>query len=161
MTTDATLAIRLATEADLPSVVRLLADDVLGAAREAYAEPLPEAYRTAFAAMQAQSGNDLVVATVAGEVAGCLQLTVIAGISRQGASRAPIEGVRVASSQRGRGVGEALVRHAIARARGAGCALVQLTTDSSRADARRFYERLGFAATHIGMKMRLDVPDAP
>jgi ribosomal protein S18 acetylase RimI-like enzyme len=149
------MIIRRATQADLEAIVRLLADDPLGAAREQYAVPLPVAYRTAFAAMQAQPGNELLVAVLDGEVAGCLQLTVIPGISRLGGSRAQIEGVRVATAHRGAGIGEALVHDAIERARDAGCALVQLTTDSTRVDARRFYERLGFEATHVGMKLRL------
>ncbi len=148
--------IRLATEHDLSAVVRLLADDPLGATRERDADPLPLEYHTAFAAMQAQTGNELLVAVIDDEVVGCLQLTVIPGISRLGAFRAQIEGVRVAASHRGAGVGEALVRHAIDRARHAGCALVQLTTDATRVEARRFYERLGFEATHLGMKLRLD-----
>lgn len=149
---------RLATEDDLPTVVRLLADDPLGASREQNTDPLPDAYRSAFAAMQAQGGNDLLLATLGGTVVGCLQLTIIPGISRQGASRGQIEGVRVSASCRGMGIGEALMREAIDRSRRAGCTLVQLTTDVSRADARRFYERLGFEATHIGMKLGI-VPD--
>lgn len=150
-----TMIIRRATEDDLPAVVRLLADDPLGATRERFAEPLPDAYRAAFAAMEAQTGNDLLVAVTAEEVVGCLQLTVIPGISRLGATRAQVEGVRVATAHRGTGVGEALMQHAIARATQAGCSLVQLTTDAKRADARRFYERLGFEPTHVGFKLRL------
>lgn len=147
--------IRPATEDDLVAVVRLLADDSLGAAREQYAIPLPIAYLAAFTAIEVQSGNDLLVAAVEHEVVGCLQLTVIPGISRLGALRAQIEGVRVASGHRGAGIGEALVQDAIERARRAGCAFVQLTTDSTRTDARRFYERLGFEASHVGLKLRL------
>ncbi len=147
--------IRRATALDLPAVVRLLADDPLGATREQYADPLPDAYHTAFAAMESQTGNVLLVAIVDGEVVGCLQLTVIPGISRLGASRAQIEGVRVAATHRGARIGEALVADAIERAKDANCALVQLTTDNTRADAKRFYERLGFEATHVGMKLRL------
>lgn len=150
------MIIRAATSDDLPAVVQLLADDPLGATREHYADPLPEVYLTAFAAMAAQGGNDLLVAIVGAEVAGCLQLTVIPGISRMGSSRAQIEGVRVAAGHRGEGIGEALIRDAIERATRAGCALVQLTTDASRVDAKRFYERLGFEATHVGMKLQLD-----
>lgn len=156
----ATMIIRRATEVDLPAVVRLLADDPLGATREQVAEPLPAPYRAAFAAMEAQAGNELLVAVTGGEVVGCLQLTVIPGISRLGATRAQIEGVRVASTQRGAGIGEALVQEAIARAAGAGCSLVQLTTDGTRLDAQRFYERLGFEATHVGLKLQL-VPGVP
>jgi ribosomal protein S18 acetylase RimI-like enzyme len=149
------MIIRRATEDDLVAVVRLLADDPLGAAREQYAVPLPDAYRAAFAAMEAQPGNELLVAAIEHEVVGCLQLTVIPGISRLGATRAQIEGVRVAAAHRGAGIGESLVHDAIERAKRAGCTIVQLTTDATRADARRFYERLGFEATHVGMKLHL------
>ena len=150
------MIIRCATEDDLAAVVRLLADDPLGATREQYAEPLPDAYRVAFAAIEAQAGNELLVAATEHEIVGCLQLTVIPGISRLGAARAQIEGVRVAAAHRGAGIGEALVQDAIARAKQAGCSLVQLTTDSTRLDAKRFYERLGFEATHVGLKLQLD-----
>jgi len=149
------MTIRRANEADLPAVVRLLADDPLGALRERLSDPLPQAYRAAFAAMEAQTGNELLVAVAGDEVLGCLQLTLIPGISRLGATRAQIEGVRVAAAHRGGGVGEALIRDAIARAAQAGCALVQLTTDLSRPDAQRFYERLGFEATHVGFKLQI------
>lgn len=144
------MIIRCATEDKLPAVVRLLADESLGAAREQVAEPLPGAYRAAFAAMEAQTGNDLIVAVKEREVVGCLQLTVIPGISRLGATRAQIEGVQVATGHRGSGIGEALMQYAIARATQSGCSLVQLTTDASRAEAQRFYERLGFDPTHVG-----------
>ncbi len=148
-------AFRPATEADLPAIVRLLADDPLGAARERYRDPLPDEYRRAFAAMARQEGNDMIVAVDGEDIVGCLQLTLIPGLSRRGATRAQIESVRVAGSHRGRGLGEALLRHAIERARAAGCGLVQLTSDKSRPDARRFYERLGFKASHEGMKLSL------
>lgn len=146
---------RTATREDLPAIVRMLADDPLGATRERYDDPLPQAYFDAFDAMQAQGGNDYILAEVDGAAAGCLQLTIIPGLSRLGMSRAVIEGVRVAAACRGRGIGEALFRHAIAQARAAGCGLVQLTTDKTRPDALRFYERLGFAASHEGMKLAL------
>ncbi|MCK6452229.1 MAG: GNAT family N-acetyltransferase [Alphaproteobacteria bacterium] len=148
-------AFRPATEADLPAIVRLLADDELGAARERYAEPLPDEYRRAFAAIARQEGNQVIVAVEDGVVVGCLQLTLIPGLSRLGVTRAQIESVRVADSHRGKGLGESLVRHAIDRARECGCGLVQLATDKSRLDARRFYERLGFTASHEGMKLVL------
>lgn len=149
------IAIRVATSADLSAIVRLLADDALGATREHYADPLPAEYTRAFAAMQAQGGNDVLVAIADGEVVGCLQLTIVPGLSRFGAIRGQIEGVRVASTHRGQRIGEAMVQHAIERCREAGCSLVQLTSDVTRVDARRFYERLGFEATHIGMKCKL------
>ncbi len=149
------VAIRSATAADLTAIVRLLADDPLGAAREKFDEPLPEAYLEAFRAIEAQGGNEILVAESDGKVVGCLQFTVIPGLARLGMSRGQIEGVRVDRAWRGQGVGEALFRHAIERARAAGCGLVQLTTDKSRPDAHRFYERLGFVASHEGMKLVL------
>lgn len=152
---DAPVVVRAATRADLPAVVRLLADDSLSATRERPGEPLAAEYSRAFDAIQAQGGNDLLVATLAGEVVGCLQLTMIPCLSRMGATRGQIEGVRVASAHRGRGIGEAMVRDAVERCRQAGCAVVQLTSDVRRVDARRFYERLGFEASHIGMKLTL------
>jgi ribosomal protein S18 acetylase RimI-like enzyme len=144
--------IRGATEADLPALVALLADDVLGAGRESPGDP---DYAAAFSAMAAQGGNFMLVAEEAGRVVGCLQLTLIPGLSRRGMLRAQIESVRVAADARGRGLGEALVQDAIARARAAGAGLVQLTTDLAREDAHRFYERLGFLPSHMGMKLAL------
>lgn len=146
---------RSARQADLSGIVALLADDPLGATRERFEEPLPEAYLRAFSAIDRDPNQDLIVAECAGSVAGVLQLTFIASLTWQGSTRALIEGVRVAAGMRGRGIGEALVREAIARARAHGCAIVQLTTDRSRTDAHRFYERLGFKATHVGMKLHL------
>ena len=149
------LVIRTARRGDVPAIVRLLADDPLGAGRECYVEPLPESYWAAFDAMAAQGGNEILVAERAGAVVGCLQLTFIPGLARLGMMRAQIEGVRVAAGERGMRVGERLVEAAVARSREAGCGLVQLTTDRSRPDAHRFYERLGFVASHIGMKLTL------
>jgi GNAT superfamily N-acetyltransferase len=144
--------IRVAVEADLPVIERLLADDVLGAEREKPGDP---AYAAAFAAMAAQGGNFMLVAELDGQVVGCLQLTLIPGLSRRGMLRAQIEGVRVASDARGRGIGEGLVKEAIRRAREAGAGLAQLTTDRVREDAHGFYERLGFVGSHMGMKLVL------
>lgn len=149
------LIIRTARAADLPAVVAMLADDPLGVGRERYADPLPEPYLAAFAAIGAQAGNAVLVAERAGAVLGCLQLVFIPHLTRLGMMRAQIEGVRVARAARGQGIGEALMAEAIARARAAGCGLVQLTTDVSRPEAQRFYQRLGFVASHIGMKLPL------
>jgi ribosomal protein S18 acetylase RimI-like enzyme len=149
------IIVRNATREDVPAIVRLLADDALGAHRELVADPVAPGYFRAFDEMAAQPGNELMVAVKDGEVIGCLQLTIISGLSRRGARRAQLEGVRVSSQHRGAKVGEQLVQEAIARARAAGCAIVQLTSDVSRLDARRFYERLGFKATHVGMKLSL------
>jgi ribosomal protein S18 acetylase RimI-like enzyme len=146
---------RHATEKDLASVVRLLADDALGAKRERYEQPLPQAYVDAFAAIQKQHGNCILLALENAEVIGCLQLTLIPGLARLGMTRAQIEGVRVSAAHRGKGIGEALFQHAIGYAREQGCGLVQLTTDKSRDDAQRFYQRLGFVDSHVGMKLML------
>lgn len=144
-----------ASEADLPAIVRLLDDDPLGAARERFQAPLPPAYAEAWRAIEAQPGNEVIVARDGGAVVGCLQLTMIPGLSLSGTTRGQIEGVRVDKRYRNRGVGEGLLRHAIDRCREAGCGLVQLTADRSRADARRLYERLGFVASHEGLKLKL------
>lgn len=148
-------AFREAERGDLQAIVRMLADDGLGKDREQPGDPLPLAYGEAFDRMATQPGNVYLLAELDGTVVGCLQLTIIHGLSRAGMSRAQIEGVRVAGSHRGKGIGEALFREAIERARAAGCGLVQLTTDKARPDALRFYERLGFIASHIGMKLDL------
>ena len=148
--------VRAARRDDVPAIVHLLADDTLGASREQPTDPLPQAYWDAFDAIAAQGGNELLVAEANKEVVGCLQLTVIPGLSRMGARRGQIEGVRVSSKHRGRRIGEALVEAATDRARQLGCALVQLTTDRRRVDAHRFYERLGFESTHIGMKRAIE-----
>lgn len=144
------LRIRRATAADVPAIVALLADDPLGAGRESPGDP---AYATAFAEIDADPHQFLAVADAGGSVVGTLQLTFIPGLSRRGATRALIEAVRVRSDHRGSGLGRRLAEWAIDTARARGAALVQLTTDASRADAHRFYERLGFVASHVGMKL--------
>ena len=149
------VTVRAATRDDVPAIVRLLADDALGAQRELIEDPVAQVYLQAFDDMAAQPDNDLLVAVFGHQVIGCLQLTIITGLSRRGVRRAQIEGVRVSSNHRGEKVGEQLVLAAVARARASGCGLVQLTSDISRLDAQRFYERFGFKATHIGMKLPL------
>ena len=144
---------RNARREDIPAIVALLADDALGAKRENPADLAP--YETAFAALTAQKGNAIIVGDDNGKVVACLQLLVVPGLARNGTTRAFIEAVRVSSDRRGHKIGEAIVRHAIERARAAGCRIVQLTSDNSRTDAHRFYERLGFKATHVGMKLDL------
>lgn len=151
-----TVHVRPARRDDVPAIVHLLADDTLGASREQPTDPLPQAYWDAFDAISTQRGNELLVAEADGEVVGCLQLTVIPGLSRMGATRGQLEGVRVSSKHRGRHIGEALVAAATDRARELGCTIVQLTTDRTRVDAHRFYERLGFESTHIGMKRAIE-----
>ena len=150
------LRFRTARREDLPSILALLADDQLGAERERLEDPVPEPYVTAFSAIDADPNQELIVAEHRGQVAGVLQLTFIASLTWQGSTRALIEGVRVAAALRGMRIGDALVREAIERARRHGCRIVQLTTDRSRTDAHRFYERLGFNATHVGMKLHID-----
>ncbi|MGY1650791.1 N-acetyltransferase family protein [Geodermatophilus sp. SYSU D01119] len=144
--------LRRAVAADLPAVVALLTDDVLGAGRES-TDPAP--YERAFAAVDADHAHLLVVADGGGTVVGTLQLSFLPGLSRGGALRAQVEGVRVAAAARGQGLGEAMLRWCAAEARRRGAALLQLTTDVRRPDARRFYERLGFEASHVGMKLAL------
>ena len=150
------LVFRRARREDVAAIVGMLADDALGRQREDYREPLPEAYYAAFAAIDADPRHTLVVAERAGEVVGTLQLTVLPSLSFQGRPRAQVESVRVAAPWRSHGIGGALMQWAIAEARAAGCHVVQLTTDASRADAHRFYARLGFKASHVGMKLPLD-----
>jgi GNAT superfamily N-acetyltransferase len=145
--------IRLATRGDLAAIVRLIADDGLGRGREDLSATLAACYTDAFAAIEADPNNEIAVMERDGEIVGCLQLTYIPGLSRQGAWRAQIESVRVASDLRGQGLGRKFFEWAIARAKDKGCALVQLTTDKSRAEAHRFYESLGFTASHDGMKL--------
>ncbi|SCG71659.1 GNAT family N-acetyltransferase [Micromonospora coxensis] len=144
---------REAVRADLPTLVALLADDVLGKARDV--AEVDEAYERAFADITADPRNQQVVADRGGEVVGCMQLTYIPGLGRHGAERALIESVRVRSDLRGQGLGRLMMRWAIDQARQRGCALVQLTTDKSRDDAHRFYRTLGFVASHEGMKLPL------
>jgi ribosomal protein S18 acetylase RimI-like enzyme len=151
-----TVSLRTATRDDVPAIVRLLADDPLGATREEASDPLPQAYWDAFDAIEAQRGNEVLVADLDGDIVGCLQLTIIPGLARLGTTRAQIEGVRVSARHRGQKIGEMMVETAVERARTAGCKLVQLTTDRTRPDAHRFYERLGFVASHIGMKRTLE-----
>ncbi|MGE6369321.1 GNAT family N-acetyltransferase [Planococcus kocurii] len=143
---------RKAVIEDLPNIVQLLADDELGTTRERYETPLPDSYIEAFNAIEAQVGNQLLLAVEGASIIGCLQLTIIPGLARQGMKRAQIEGVRVAQNQRGTQVGEALFKEAMVIAKAEHCGLVQLTTDKKRKDAHRFYARLGFIASHEGMK---------
>jgi ribosomal protein S18 acetylase RimI-like enzyme len=133
----------------------MLADDPLGSARERIEEPLPPSYFQAFDAVERDPNIQLVVAQDGdGAVIGCLQLCVLPGLSSQGASRALIEDVRVATHCRSRGIGEQLVQWAIAEARAKGCKLVELLTHHTRIDAQRFYKRLGFQPSHVGMTWR-------
>jgi ribosomal protein S18 acetylase RimI-like enzyme len=151
------ISIRPARRDDVPAIIALLADDPLGRGREDTTDPAP--YLRAFDEMAAQGGNIALVAARDGpgteEIIGCLQLTLIPGLSRRGVKRGQIEGVRVSAACRGLRIGERLIRHAIDLARAEGCGLVQLTSDVSRPDAHRFYERVGFVASHTGFKLTL------
>jgi ribosomal protein S18 acetylase RimI-like enzyme len=148
------ITIRRARREDVAAIVRMLADDALGASRERLEEPLPPSYFQAFEKVARDQNLRLVVAEQGGAVVGCLQLCILPGISSQGASRGLIEDVRVASDRRSGGIGEQLVQWALAEARASGCKLVELLTHHSRVDAQRFYERLGFARSHVGMTIR-------
>jgi ribosomal protein S18 acetylase RimI-like enzyme len=153
--TDESISVRRARRDDVAAIVAMLADDHLGRARERLESPLPDSYYTAFEAVERNPNLTLVVAEDGeGRVVGCLQLAVLPGLSSQGASRGLLEDVRVASDCRSRGVGEQLVQWAVAEARARGCNLVELLTHNSRVDAQRFYKRLGFAPSHVGMTVR-------
>jgi ribosomal protein S18 acetylase RimI-like enzyme len=149
------ITIRRARRDDVGAIVRMLADDPLGSARERIEEPLPPSYFRAFEALEHASHIQLVVAEDGeGAVVGCLQLCILPGLSSQGASRGLIEDVRVAAHRRSRGIGEQMVQWAVAEARARGCKLVELLTHRSRVDAQRFYARLGFQPSHVGMTLR-------
>jgi ribosomal protein S18 acetylase RimI-like enzyme len=149
------ITIRRTRREDVGVIVAMLADDPLGGARERIEDPLPQSYFTAFEQLADNPNIILVVAEDGdGAVVGCLQLCILPGLSSQGASRGLIEDVRVARHCRSRGIGEQMVTWAVAEARTRGCKLVELLTHHTRADAQRFYERLGFARSHVGMTIR-------
>jgi GNAT superfamily N-acetyltransferase len=147
------LDIRPATPADVPALVALLADDPLGALRESPDDLTP--YHAAYRRLADDPNQYLVVASRSVRVVGTLQLTIIPGLSRRGATRSVIEGVRVHAEERGSGLGTQLIQWAVDESRRQGCQLVQLTSDATRNDAHRFYERLGFTASHVGFKLTL------
>jgi len=148
------ITIRPARRDDVGAIVAMLADDHLGRARERVEEPLPQCYSDAFDRIVRDANLQLVVAEEAGRVVGCLQFCLLPGLSSQGATRALVEDVRVASNRRGRGIGEQLLQWAIGEARAKRAALIELLTHESRIDAQRFYERLGFSRSHVGMVIR-------
>ncbi|WP_405616264.1 GNAT family N-acetyltransferase [Streptomyces sp. NBC_00076] len=147
------LEIRAATRVDIPAIVAMLADDPLGAQRESPDDLTP--YLTALDRLSSDPHQHLVVAVREGRVVGTLQLTVIPGLSRRGSTRSIIEGVRIHADERGSGLGTLLIEWAIDESRRQDCQLVQLTSDNTRTDAHRFYERLGFTASHVGFKLQL------
>jgi ribosomal protein S18 acetylase RimI-like enzyme len=155
MTNETDVTFRHATDTDVPAIVRMLADDPLGAQREAYQDPLPQSYYAAFAAIDGDANQQLIVACLGEKVIGTLQLTFIPGLSYQGSWRALIESVRIDAAYRNRGFGRQLVAYALKEGQAKGCYLAQLATNKQRPDARRFYERLGFEASHEGMKCLL------
>lgn len=153
--TSQAISFRLATRADLPSIVRMLADDDLGSQRERYENPLPQPYYSAFEQIHSDPNHELIVAERNGEVIGTLHLMYLPSISYQGGLRAQVESVRVDKRLQSQGIGSAMMRWSIDRARQRGAHIVQLTTHKSREDAHRFYERLGFKGSHLGMKLSL------
>jgi ribosomal protein S18 acetylase RimI-like enzyme len=155
MTATSSVTIRRARRDDVGVIVAMLADDPLGSTRERLEDPLPPSYFRAFEALDRASDLQLMVAEDnEGTVVGCLQLCILPGLSSQGASRGLIEDVRVAARCRSRGIGEQLVQWAVAAARGRDCKLVELLTHHTRIDAQRFYQRLGFQPSHVGMTLR-------
>jgi GNAT superfamily N-acetyltransferase len=149
------LAFRLALESDLPAIVEMLADDHLGSTREKFESPLPEAYTKAFENISKDHNQELTVAEINGEVVGTFQLSYIYGLSLQGALRMQVEAVRVSSKYRGEGLGTKFFEYIIKRAKEKGCRVIQLASNKQRPDAIRFYEKLGFTASHEGMKLSL------
>jgi GNAT superfamily N-acetyltransferase len=151
------VVLRRAVGSDVPLLIALLVDDAIGATREGVRDDREaEAYLAAFRAIERDENALLVVADVDGELAATAQLTVVTSLSRRGARRGEIESVRVGSPWRGTGIGSTLIRWLIEEARRRGCSIVQLTSDKRRQDAIRFYQGLGFQATHEGLKLPLD-----
>ncbi len=152
-TTRSEPVLRRATAADIPAIMRLLADDELGQSRESGDELV---YARAFAEIERDPNNMILVIHMDGAVAGCAQLTIIPGLGRKAIKRGQIEALRIAADHRGQGLGRWFMRELIEVARGRGCGLVQLTSDKRRPEAHRFYESLGFTASHVGFKLMLD-----
>jgi len=149
------IVFRTALLADVPAIVALLADDELGSQRENIGMPLDPRYVDAFQAIEADANQRLVVVADGNEIIGTLQLSFIPGIARMGSWRGQIEAVRIAAHRRDSGLGQKMFEWAISECKSRGCNLVQLTTDKSRTDAHRFYEKLGFKASHEGYKLAL------
>ena len=153
------MKIRHASLADLPSIVRLIADDFLGRQREDFSEPLNENYVKAFRDIEADPDNELIVAELDGAIIGTLQLTFTPSLSFRGGRRCTVESVRVDEKLRGQGIGREMMLWAIERANEKGCISMQLTSHNERPDAHRFYEKLGFIKSHVGMKLKLTNKD--
>lgn len=150
------LTFRLATIDDLPEIISMLADDVYGSARENNASIVSEKYLNAFKKIQADPNQELTVAEINGNKVATFQLTYIQYLNFEGAIRAQIEAVRTHSKYRGQGIGTQVLTYAIHRAKEKGCHLIQLTSDKRRLEAIKFYEKLGFRASHEGFKLKLD-----
>ncbi len=149
------IVFRRAKRADVPDIVRMLADDELGSQRECYETPLPESYYKAFEKIDRDPDHELIVAEQNGEIIGTLQLMFLASLSYQGGLRSQVESVRVDSRYQNKGIGTEMMKYVIERAKARGAHTMQLTSHQSRKDAHRFYERLGFKLTHAGMKLNL------
>lgn len=149
------VSFRRARREDLPAIVRMLADDELGSLRESFEDPLPGSYSSAFEQIEKDPNHELVVAERNGDVIGTLHLIFLPSISFQGGLRAQVESVRVDKRFQSQGVGSAMMRWSIERAKQRGAHVVQLTTHKTRGNAHRFYARLGFKSSHLGMKLSL------
>jgi GNAT superfamily N-acetyltransferase len=156
MTRAQIVTLRDARRDEVPLIIAMLADDALGGTRDQVVDPLPSAYYEAFDAIAASRDNRLLIAELDGEVVGTLQVTFIPGLSKVGATKMLIEAVRVVSPRRGTGIGREIIAAAVALARTRHCKSVELTSHRTRTDAHRFYARLGFVASHVGMKLALD-----
>lgn len=152
---DMTTTFRLAAESDLAAIMAMLADDEIVRTRGDYPTEITPEVRAAFREIESDEASELWVGERGGEVIATLQLTIIPGLSRGGLKRALVEAVRVRADLRGQGIGAALMARVTERARQAGCGMMQLTSDKRRLDAHRFYEKLGYAASHVGMKLKL------
>ncbi|MFT3894989.1 MAG: GNAT family N-acetyltransferase [Anaerolineales bacterium] len=149
------LTFRLARREDVPAIVRMLADDELGSQREKFEDPLPNSYYVAFDKISIDANHELIVAESNGEVIGTLHLMFLPSLSYRGGLRAQVESVRVDTKCQSQGIGSQMMKWAIANAQERGAHIMQLTTHKSREDAHRFYERLGFQKSHLGMKLTL------
>ena len=151
-----TVKYRTAIASDLPTLVSLLANDELGKDREDASLPLLDSYKKAFSAIDNDPNNQLLVSIIDNRIVGALQLTYIPQLTHKGSWRCLIEGVRVHENNRGQGIGELMFNQAIELATKKGCSVVQLTSDKKRPNAIRFYEKLGFVASHEGLKLNLN-----
>ena len=146
---------RKAKQEDLHDIISLLADDELGQKREESAEEIAPTYQKAFDQINADLNQFLMIVEENGVIIGTCHLTIMPSLTFQGGLRMNIEAVRIATSSRGQGAGKWMINQAVDMGRKKGCKIIQLATNKKRLDAKRFYEMLGFQATHEGMKMYL------